>query len=59
MSTHTMSRNADPRRIEFLGKRRKHRLRQFLRHVGVHVVPFIIWRLCGVDVEPRAGTKVP
>lgn len=57
MPTHTMTGNTHPPRIQ-LGKRCKDRLGQFLGDVRVHVVAIVVGRLCGVDVEARAGAEV-
>ena len=57
MPTHTMTGNTHPPSIQ-LGKRRKDSLGQFLGDVRVHVVAIVVGRLCGVDVEARAGAEV-
>jgi hypothetical protein len=58
VTTHTVSRNADPTRIQ-LRECRKDRLGEFLGDVGVHVVPIVVWGLCRVDVEAGARAEVP
>lgn len=58
VSTHAVTRDADPTRIK-LWKRRKDRLGEFLGDVGVHVVPLVVRSLCRVDVEAGAGAEVP
>lgn len=57
MSSHTMSRNANPPIIK-LRERRKHSLGQFLGDVGVHVVAIVVGRLGSVDVEAGPCTEV-
>lgn len=58
VTTHTMSRDADPAGVE-LRERLKHGLGQFLGDIGVHVVAVVEGGLSSVDVETGAGTKVP
>lgn len=58
MTTHAVARDADTGWVEFL-ERGKHRPRQFLRYVAVHVVSLVVRGLGGIDVEAGSGAKVP
>jgi hypothetical protein len=58
MPTHTMTRNTNPARINLLAKRLEDCRWQFLGYVAVHIVPFVVRRECGVDIEAGAGAEV-
>lgn len=58
MPTHTMSKNANPLAINLL-EILKHRLRQFLRDIAIHLIPLLRpRRFGGVDIEARAAAEV-
>lgn len=57
MTTHRMTRNANPALIE-LRERRKDGLGQLLSDVGVHIVAVVVGCLCSVDVEAGASAEV-
>ena len=57
VAAHAVAGDADPAAVQNL-KVREQRLGQLLRDVGVHVVALVIGRVCRVDVEPGATTKI-
>ena len=58
MSTHAVSCNANPIRIQLLRKAREQCLGQLVRNVRVHFVPLRPWLLSCIDVEPSTTAKV-
>lgn len=58
MAAHAVARDADTGRVE-LREVVKDRLGQLLRDIAVHLVSLVVGGLGRVDVEARAGAKVP
>lgn len=57
MTTHTMTRDTNSTRIQ-LRECLEDGLGQFLRHIGIHVIPIVIGGFGSVDVEAGSSTKV-
>lgn len=58
MSTHAVSSDTDPARVQLLRESSEDSLGQFLGDVTVHVVASVVRSLSGIDVEAGARAKV-
>lgn len=57
MPSHTVTGDADTTRIQ-LREGRKDRLWKLLGHIAIHIVATVVRRLCGINVETGASSKV-